>query len=111
MRVGYVTMLNKKVYGDYPEIYSIGINGEKLPFNSCYQFIEMTYNKTGSLVYPEYETITIDINDVWLIGNYSDDKRVFTNVNFKRCLKCDRVNVPSARVASICDDCLKTVTR
>ena len=79
MDVGYVTMRSGKVYGDYPRIFSIDIHGNRIPFNSCYQFIEMTYNHTGSLTHPEYRTITLDINDVWLIGYYGDDKRLYTN--------------------------------
>lgn len=111
MNVGYVTMKNGKVYGDYPVIFSIDINDNRIPFNSCYQFIEMTYNHTGSLTHPEYKTITLDINDIWLIGHYSDEKRLYTNPDVKRCIKCLKGNVPAGRVASICDDCLKTVYR
>ena len=80
MQVGYVTMRDGKVYGDYPDIYSIDPrNNERVKFNSCFQFIEITYNFTGSLVHPEYKTKIIDINDVWLIGYYSDSKRLYTN--------------------------------
>lgn len=78
-------------YGDFPfdeyrglpVIFSIDHNDNRIPFNSCYQFIEMTYNHTGSLTHPEYKTIILDINDIWLIGYYSDSKRLYTNPDGK----------------------------
>jgi hypothetical protein len=76
MIVGYVTLKNGKSF-DYPDIVSIDTENNINYFDSKYERIRITYNDTGSLLYPVYKTMEIPLSEVWLIGYYGENDRIY----------------------------------
>jgi hypothetical protein len=130
MYAGWITMKNQRVYSDITEIYSITSDGLKLnTFDGKEPAVEVTYNYNGCMTHTAYKTTILYLSEIWIIGKqyyqadegdqylYVDDKDVnhenakksFVSDKIKYCRRCHSHNVPSARVASLCDNCLRIV--
>jgi hypothetical protein len=79
MYAAFVTMKNQKVYGDGVEICSVHPDGYGMPFDVKCPRLRITHNTIASLIDPHYETVEVNLSDVWLIGrsywNTTDEDR------------------------------------